>query len=292
MITIFTCLTKNVGYLSDITDIKNEDDRYICFYDDDESYDESLGWEFIKIERDQFPEIFDNGRLLQQEIKFNPTKYMDDSDWYVWLDPRWQLHTNLIFNYLKQTILSTDNDLVFFYNPTRKSFADEITFVYTSSKLKRNQCLDIANKLSELNVNFSSFFPTLSGIYLYKNTDNSKKFSNCITNISKKIYDVDYYSPRDQIIIPFAIDSVDDISYNFFQHTLHDVLDDCVCEWRHEPRWLGKLPYEELNQWSDDIADFLKIVQDVTESTLKVPCFGITPETKEEWDALWQPPEM
>lgn len=285
----YTCLTKNVGYLSDISDLKNEDDRYICFYDDDETYDESLGWEFIKLEREHFPDIFDNGRLLQQEIKFNPTKYMDESNWYAWLDPRWILHTNLLFNYLKQTSLNADGDLVFFYNPTRKSFADEITFIYTSSKLKREQCLDITNKLKSINVKFSSFFPTLSGIFLYKNTESSKKFGSKFTEISNLVYDVNYYSPRDQLILPFATDGV---NFNFFQHSMHDVLDDCVCEWRHEPRWLDKLPYENLNQWSDDIADFLKIIQDLTGSTLKVPCFGITPETKEEWDALWQPPEM
>lgn len=285
----YTCLTKNVGYISDISDLKSEGDRYICFYDNDESYNESLGWEFVKLEREQFPDIFDNGRLLQQEIKFNPTKYMDESDWYAWLDPRWIFHTNLLFNYLKQTSLNADGDLVFFYNPTRKSFADEITCIYTSSKLKRKQCLDITNKLKSIGVNFSSFFPTLSGIYLTKNTESSKRFGEKFTEISNLIYNVDYYSPRDQLILPFATDGV---NVNFFQHFMHDVLDDCVCEWRHEPRWLDKLPYEELNQWSDDIADFLKIIQDVTGSTLKVPCFGITPETKEEWDELWRPPEM
>lgn len=276
MITFYTCITSNIGYVPNISNIKVDGHRYICFYDDDKSYNDHLGWEFVKIDQSILELEYRNlsPRLIQRLIKLKPNIFIkNNSDYFCWVDPRFIIKSNIFFKYFDE-LEKINPTLVLLKHPNRQSLADDFVWAYTTGKMTFGQCAYTVNKISNLN-NSNFWLSTLNVVYFRKNTENVNRFGNIWFDMLYNFFELKTHSIRDQIILPFALiqSKIDLDSISFFDYYSHGGL----YEWyQYLDIELAEYEHDLTNcfDWRDNIIELLTLIKDKTGSCIHSPMFG------------------
>lgn len=277
MITFYTCITGNHGHIANVNRYKKENRKFVCFYDDDNSFLPKTGWDFVKLNSKNVPtKIFDKSkRHLQRYIKTNTFDYLPNTEYACWVDPRFDFIKEDFFLYMEESIKSFNVSYRLLPHPQRISLADELVWAYTSNKLSYEECIFLIDTLNKYQVNFDDFFTSSLTIFLIKNTKNSKIIGKQWFELIDKCYKEKELHLRDQAVFPFAIsltnnkDYVDFLNVNRFGG---------YEEWKNNLGIVGKEhadPPNTRHNWRGNIANFLVDVQKKTGSTIASPMFDI-----------------
>lgn len=274
MITYITCVTNNKGYIPDISNYISDNRNFICYYDSDNSYNPSLGWNFIKLEKEKFPEIshfYDNPRFLQRYVKTHMHMLHPESDFICWVDPRFIFKSDYFFKYIEDCIRLNDFDFLIKMHPIRKTLSDDFVWAYTTGKLKKEQCYKLIDNMIYFEFDFSKHFSPLLTIFVVSQSKESKLISQRWFENILKCYPNDWHGLRDQIVFPYSLSDQSIIKLiNWYEFGNYDI-------------FLSNLNVEVpiLNtgapngiDWRFEIADFLVKIQNKTGSTIHSPMFG------------------
>lgn len=199
-IAFYTCVTgPGNGYVHDVTSMDHAGFDFIAIHDaHHESYP---GWRSIDIDA-----VYPFDKALhghkQRYGKTMPHLFLQDYQYSVYLDPKWELTEE--FLRLCRDQIDEQASWLACAHPSRTTLYEEILFPFTNGTLSYEECLCLIDTLVDEETKFENYFSSLNTWIIRQHNDDNKKIGERWFELIQKCYS---NHVRDQILLPFALES-------------------------------------------------------------------------------------
>ena len=187
----------NNGYVHDVSAMQHPAFDFVAIHD---SHHQSFpGWKSINID-ESYP--YDKGMYAhkQRYPRMLPHLFFSEYEYSVYLDPKWELTTEFLDLCAAQ--IARQKSWLMPIHPKRENLVQEILFPFCNGSLSLDECKYLIDKLVEENVDFSKFFPSLTGWLIRQHNDVNREIGERWFDLLMKCYE---NNTRDQIVFPFAV---------------------------------------------------------------------------------------
>ncbi|HAJ76806.1 MAG TPA: hypothetical protein DCM64_10160 [Gammaproteobacteria bacterium] len=201
----YTCVTgPDNGYVHDVSDMDHCGFDFVTIHDS--HHGEFPGWRSINIDA-VYPFDKDMHGHKQRYAKTMPHLFLEGYDYSVYLDPKWELTENFL-NLCRQRIDENPSWLVCAH-PSRSTLFEEFLFPFSNGILSYEECVRVVDALVEEKVDFEKYFASLNTWIIRQHNHSNAKIGKRWFDLIHKCYD---NHVRDQILLPFAIESLDQVN--------------------------------------------------------------------------------
>lgn len=199
-IAFYTCVTgPGNGYVHDVSHLEQGGIDFIAIHDAHHS--EFPGWRSIDIDA-VYPFNKEMHGHKQRYAKTMPHLFLQDYQYSIYLDPKWEL-TDEFIKLCKEQV-SRQVPWLACSHPSRTTLYEEFLYPFTNGTLSYEECVRVIDTLVDEEVNFDNYFPSLNTWIIRQHNDANQRIGERWFELIQKCYT---NHVRDQIVFPFALEN-------------------------------------------------------------------------------------